>query len=83
MECSDDGLDVDVLEDCQADDQVCVAGECTEPVCSVGELVCIGRSLYECNAIGAKFDLVSTCVEGSYCDPTTAACAPGKCTPNQ
>lgn len=82
MECSDDGLDSDVLEDCQADDEVCVAGECSEPICNSGEQVCIGRSLYECNAIGAKFDRVSTCVDGSYCDPEIAACAPGKCQPN-
>jgi hypothetical protein len=83
MRCSDDGLEVDVLEDCQADDRVCIAGECTEPVCDPGQRVCDGRRILECNPIGARLDVVDACADGFYCDPEIASCVAGKCTPGE
>jgi hypothetical protein len=79
--CSEDGLTFEGVESCSDDDEVCIAGECVEPVCEAGEIVCSGKNILVCDATRTDVELIGVCSEGTYCEPTNGSCVPGACTP--
>jgi hypothetical protein len=83
VECSEDGLTLEPVEDCEEDDEVCIAGACSAPPCSAGETVCMGKNIFVCNETGTDLELSGMCGEGAYCDPETGGCVVGKCTPGE
>ncbi len=85
VECSEDGLEETVVEDCEANDQLCVdsVDMCMSVVCEPNARFCQGTTVQLCDSTGSTSSLVDTCETNEYCNTMTATCTPLLCTPNQ
>jgi hypothetical protein len=85
VECSEDGLEETVVEDCEANDQLCVdaSGECADVLCEPNTRFCQGNTIQQCDAYGTSFSTYTTCTTNQLCNPQTVTCAVPLCTPSQ
>ena len=82
--CSENGLQLDVTDDCSGKSQVCVGGTCVPIVCAAGTKFCSGKEPRVCSAKGDISTVVETCSTSLSCNAATTTCAgPRICTPNQ
>jgi hypothetical protein len=81
--CSDDGLSVDVEEDCAESNQICIGGECVAAVCEANTTFCAGNTVQQCDSTGMSSYTLQTCPTNQRCNPATTMCAGPICTPNE
>ncbi len=73
--CAQNGTDVSLFEDCQAN-EVCDAdaGACRPKVCDVGKTGCSGTLVVKCNAFGSDWQ-----AGGKDCAADSSVCVTGEC----
>ncbi|MEZ4229514.1 MAG: hypothetical protein R3B89_10130 [Polyangiaceae bacterium] len=82
VKCSDDGLKLEVAEDCVANGQACDAAACVPVTCTPGETFCLGEEFRSCRLDGASSDPIQSCSSNQHCDDA-GGCLLNVCTPGE
>ncbi len=82
VKCSNDGLKLEVAEDCPASGEACEAGACVPVTCTPGETFCLGNEFRSCRLDGSSSDLIQSCTSDQHCDDS-ASCLLNVCSPGE
>jgi hypothetical protein len=84
IDCADDGLSFETVENCASNDELCVVDACLPVVCIPSEQRCDGDDrVLLCSSDGTSEAELDDCQTDEYCDGADATCKAQVCVPDQ